>query len=77
MYDDQSIPSNVLMNHSDCNGSIDATVCGPLADALEELLPYLPDDPHVPLYINPTRRTEVFVRGLRVASKDGEPIYFR
>jgi len=31
---------HLLLNHSDCDGCIDADICEPLADRLEQLLPY-------------------------------------
>jgi hypothetical protein len=33
-----------LLSHSDCDGEIAADRCGPIADALESLIPLLPDE---------------------------------
>lgn len=72
-YADQSVPINVLMNHSDCDGEIPAEVCAPLADALQEILDRIPRramyDPERPA-------TERFIAGLRQAAEDGESVGF-
>lgn len=73
-YADQSIPINVLMNHSDCEGSIAVADCGPLADALEELLPRVTDPEGALPYNVP--KTEEFIAGLRCAAKLGEDVEF-
>lgn len=72
-YDDQSVPINVLMNHSDCDGEIPAEVCGPLADALEGLLERMPERA---LYDSYRPATERFIRGLRGAADAGESVEF-
>lgn len=74
LYDDQSVPINVLMSHSDCDGEISAEVCGPLADALESLL-----DVYMPargIYDEKRPATERFIAGLRDASAQGEAVGF-
>lgn len=67
-----------LLAHSDCEGSIPAEMCFPLADALEELLvkiaPELDGGGHVG---NVRRKTETFIRGLRLAGSLGEDVEFR
>lgn len=73
-YDDQTVPINVLMNHSDCDGDIPVEVCGPLADALEVLLPQMPERA---LYDSYRPATERFIRGLRRAAAAGQPVHFR
>jgi hypothetical protein len=73
-YEDQSVPINVLMAHSDCDGEIPAEVCGSLADALEDLL-----DRHMPqrgIYDEQRPATERFIRGLRRAAAAGEAVEF-
>ena len=73
-YEDQSIPINVLMGHSDCDGDIPAEICGPLADALEALL-----EKHMPqrgIYDEQRPATERFIRGLRRAVAAGEAVEF-
>ena len=73
-YKDQSVPINVLMAHSDCDGDIPAEVCEPLADALEALL-----DRHMPqrgIYDEQRPATERFIRGLRKAAAAGEAVEF-
>lgn len=69
-------PLIVLLVHSDCDGEIQAGFCGPLADRLEELLPLLGDEDgggHVGAYRD---KTEQFIRGLRAAAEEGEPLGF-
>ena len=73
VYADQSVPINVLMNHSDCDGQIASEVCGPLADALEALAAKMP--PSVAMF-DLRDNTERFVRGLRRAAAAGEPVVF-
>jgi hypothetical protein len=73
-YNDQSVSINVLMAHSDCDGDIPADICGPLADALEDLL-----DRHMPqrgIYDEQRPATERFIRGLRRAAEAGEAVEF-
>jgi len=71
-YQDQSVPINVLMNHSDCDGEIPADVCGPLADALAAIQEKMPD---VTVY-SMRWMTEKFIQGLRLAASLGEPVEF-
>lgn len=69
-------PLIVLLAHSDCEGEIQAEFCAPLADRLEELLPALGDEEgggHVGSYREATER---FIRGLRAAAEEGEPLGF-
>lgn len=72
-YDDQLIPINVLMNHSDCDGEIAAEVCGPLADALEALVKHMPQRG---IYDEKRPATERFINGLRKAAAAGESVKF-
>jgi hypothetical protein len=64
-----------LLAHSDCEGEIQADICAPLADRLEELLPKLEGDGggHVGSY---REKTETFIRGLRSAASAGEAVVF-
>jgi hypothetical protein len=74
LYNDQSVPINVLMNHSDCDGEIAADVCGPLADALQALI-----DKRMParaMYDKTRPATERFIKGLRLAASKNEPVGF-
>ena len=74
LYDDQTDPLNVLMNHSDCDGWIAADVCGPMADALQSLM-----DRRMParaMYDTARPATERFIAGLRKAAAAGEPVRF-
>lgn len=68
---------HVLLNHSDCDGVIEAQDCGPLADRLEELLPALEKlgagFGHVVSYSEKTRQ---FIDGLRRAAAAGEAVVF-
>lgn len=66
-----------LLSHSDCDGEIAAAQCGPIADALEVLIPFLPNE-DVGGHIGYWRaKTKQFVGGLRAASAAGEPLEFR
>lgn len=73
-YADQSVPINVLMNHSDCDGEIPAEVCGPLADALESLMERRM--PERAIYDEMRPATQRFIAGLRRAASAGEPVVF-
>lgn len=73
VYDDQSVPINVLMGHSDCDGEIEAAVCGPLADALEALLTKMPERALYDIHRPATLR---FITGLRLAAAAGETVEF-
>lgn len=67
-HDGTPEPLIVLLAHSDCDGEIQADMCGPLADRIEELMLRL-DGEHV----EDARR---FVAGLRLAAAAGEPVDF-
>lgn len=62
----------ILLNHSDCEGEIEAAVCTPLAARLEALLPGL-EAPADEYYAQWTRR---FIEGLRLAATRGESVDF-
>lgn len=68
-------PLLVLLNHSDCDGEIAASDCGPLADDLESLLPLLKGDGggHIGSY---REKTQQFIDGLRRAAAANEPVDF-
>lgn len=75
VYADQSVPINVLMQHSDCDGEIPAELCAPIADALQTII-----DAHMPergTYDHMRPATERFIRGLRQAAAAGEAVRFR
>ena len=74
LYADQSVPINVLMQHSDCEGEIPADVCGPLADALQSIVDRRM--PSVALYDEKRPATERFIAGLRKAAAAGEAVGF-
>ena len=69
-------PLHILLRHSDCDGSILTADCGPIADALEELLPRLPDDEGGGHIGNWREKTETFIAGLRLAASLGEDVGF-
>ncbi len=74
-YDDQSVPINVLMNHSDCDGEIAAKDCAPLADALQALM-----DKKMPeraTYDTIRPATQRFITGLRNAAALNEDVEFQ
>jgi len=58
----------IILQHSDCDGHINAADTGPLADRLAELLPKIDE--------NWRRTTEQFITGLRLASDQGENVGF-
>ena len=66
-----------LLMHSDCDGSLAADICAPLADRLESLLPALEikgdGGGHLGGYAEKTR---TFIEGLRAAAEAGEPVEF-
>lgn len=69
-------PLLILITHYDTEGIIKKEHTGPLADRLEELLPLLGEEDgggHVGSY---AEKTEIFVKGLREASKRGERVTF-
>lgn len=72
-YNDQSVPINVLMAHSDCDGDIPAKMCGLLADALEALMPHMPQRG---IYDEQRPATERFINGLRKAVGANEDVQF-
>lgn len=65
----------VLLAHSDCEGEIQADMCAPLADRLEQLLPLLDGDGggHIGNY---REKTQQFINGLREAASKGEAVDF-
>jgi hypothetical protein len=74
---DQRDPICIILNHSDCEGSIDAGDCALLAARMEELLPALDamgdGGGHVGGYGDKTR---TFIAGLRAAAAAGEDVEF-
>jgi len=70
-------PLHILLNHSDCDGEIAASDCGPLADTLAELIPLLPEGGSGGHIANWREKTQAFVDGLRLAAAAGESVEFR
>lgn len=68
-------PLITLLDHSDCDGEIEAVDCAPLADRLEELLPDLPA--HTGPHDDWTDKTRMFIDGLREAAAAGEAVEFQ
>lgn len=69
-------PLHELLYHSDCEGEIAADRCGEIADALEELIPLLPEGEaggHIGIWRD---KTAQFVAGLRDAAAAGEALDF-
>jgi hypothetical protein len=69
-------PLHVLLHHSDCDGQIDPTDCGPIADRLEELLPLLPTEPDPGHIGDWQEKTRKFIAGCRAAAAASEPLEF-
>ncbi len=65
-----------LLYHSDCEGKIDSEDCGPIADALELLLPELPGGEGGGHIGNWRDKTSTFITGLRLAASKGEAVEF-
>lgn len=65
-----------LLNHSDCDGSIESQYCAAIADRLESLLPRLPVEPdggHIGYW---RECTQAWIDGLRDADRHGEDVEF-
>jgi hypothetical protein len=71
-----SDPLIVLLAHQDCEGRIASEHCAPLADALEQLIPQLPDGDGLGHIGNWRDKTETFITGLRAAASAGEDVGF-
>lgn len=69
-------PLYELLFHSDCDGEIAADRCGPIADALEALIPLLPDEGAGGHIGHWRKKTQQFVDGLRAAASAGEALEF-
>lgn len=68
-------PLHILLRHSDCDGEIECPDCGPIADALEALIPALgPSDPND--RFDMVAMTLRFINGLRAAVVAGENVEF-
>jgi hypothetical protein len=69
-------PLYELLYHSDCEGEIEWEKCGPIADALEALIPKMKNDDaggHIGLW---KAKTQQFVDGLRLAHSRKENVDF-
>lgn len=69
-------PLHELLYHSDCDGEIEADKCAAIADALEELLPDMPEGEGGGHIGNWRDKTKQFIDGLRKAAAAGEPLDF-
>lgn len=65
-----------LLYHSDCDGEIAPERCGPIAAALEEILPKMPNGDGGCNIGNWREKTEKFIAGLRRAAAANEPLGF-
>ncbi len=65
-------PLQLLLNHSDCDGKIKSEDCDAIADALEELLPRIPEDGPW----SPRDHASRFIKGLRAAAAAKEDVEF-
>lgn len=69
-------PLHELLHHSDCEGEIPAERCEEIANALEALIPLLPEvdaGGHIGISKEKTRQ---FMKGLKAAAAAGEPLDF-
>ena len=69
-------PLTILLRHSDCEGTIAAADCAPLAYRLAELLPLLPDEDGGGHIGNWRKKTQTFIDGLFAAASADEPVEF-
>lgn len=69
-------PLHVLLNHSECDGSIAHKDCLPLAKRLKELLPLLPEGDGGGLIGDWREKTQTFIDGLMRAHEAGEDVEF-
>jgi len=69
-------PLHKLLDHSDCEGNIISSECAGIANALEELLPELPEESCGGHIGNWREKTQTFIDGLRLAAKLGEDVEF-
>lgn len=69
-------PLHVLLHHSDCDGEIPASQCAGIADALEAVLPQLPDGSGGGHVGDWREKTLAFIAGLRLAAGRGESVGF-
>jgi hypothetical protein len=68
---------HILINHSDCDGSIAHKDCLPLAERLRELMPLLPSDDTAHGHIWSWKGvTQKFIDGLLLAHEAGEDVEF-
>lgn len=69
-------PLHELLYHSDCDGEIPAERCGPIADALEAVLPNMPTGSGGGHIRDWRAKTQQFIDGLRDAAAKGEAVGF-
>jgi len=69
-------PLHELLYHSDCDGEIAADHCEQIADALEALIPLLPNEEAGGHIGHWREKTQQFVDGLRAAAAAGEALDF-
>lgn len=69
-------PLHALLDHSDCDGEIPSEQCAGIADALEKVLPNLPDGDGGGHIGNWREKTQTFIDGLRDAAEKGEAVDF-
>ncbi len=72
-------PIHLFLNHSDCDGSIEAKDCGPIADRLEAIVPTLEKqdaEKRLPAFLSHAESARQFARGLRLAAERGENVEF-
>lgn len=69
-------PLYVLLHHSDCEGELEWKDCGPIANALEDLLPKLPNGDGGGHIGNWRDKTQTFIDGLRKANAAKENVVF-
>jgi hypothetical protein len=71
----QSDPLHILLNHSDCDGSISWEQCDAIADRLEQVVPLLPADEGLPH--GDREIAKRFIAGLRDAAERKENVEFQ
>lgn len=68
-------PLYILLDHSDCDGSIQASDCEAIAARLEELAPLMDKDDKVNVF-SMQEKTRQFAAGLRAAAAANENVEF-
>ena len=70
-------PLHELLYHSDCDGNIKWKKCKPIANELTKILSKLPDENFGGHIQDIKNKTKIFIKGLLLAYKSKENLYFK